>query len=102
MSRGLAGVWPVTASSLSVGIDCDMMKEVGPLGKAIVLISEIYCSRQGEGLLTGTPSVFVRASGCNLRCWFCDTPYTSWQPEGSDMSTDEIVAQVEEWDTRHV
>jgi len=53
-------------------------------------------------LLTGVPSVFVRASGCNLRCWFCDTPYTSWQPEGRDMSTDEIVAQVEEWDTRHV
>jgi 7-carboxy-7-deazaguanine synthase len=65
-------------------------------------IAEIYRSVQGEGLLTGVPSVFVRASGCNLRCWFCDTPYTSWRPEGRDMSTDEIVAQVEEWDTRHV
>ena len=57
---------------------------------------------QGEGLLTGVPSVFVRTSGCNLRCWFCDTPYTSWRPEGGDMSIDEIVAQVEEWDCRHV
>jgi len=65
-------------------------------------ISEIYKSVQGEGLLTGTPSVFVRASGCNLRCWFCDTPYTSWEPEGKDISVDEIVAQVEEWDCRHV
>lgn len=65
-------------------------------------IAEIYRSVQGEGLLTGVPSVFVRASGCNLRCWFCDTPYASWQPEGRDMSTDEIVAQVEEWDTQHV
>jgi 7-carboxy-7-deazaguanine synthase len=65
-------------------------------------IAEIYRSVQGEGLLTGVPSVFVRASGCNLRCWFCDTPYASWQPEGRDMSTDEIAAQVEEWDTRHV
>jgi 7-carboxy-7-deazaguanine synthase len=65
-------------------------------------IAEIYRSIQGEGLLTGVPSVFVRASGCNLRCWFCDTPYTSWRPEGHDMSTDEIVAQVEEWDTPHV
>jgi 7-carboxy-7-deazaguanine synthase len=56
-------------------------------------IAEIYASRQGEGLLTGTPSVFVRASGCNLRCGFCDTPFTSWAPEGDDFSVDEIVAQ---------
>ena len=57
-------------------------------------IAEIYSSRQGEGLLTGTPSVFVRASGCNLRCWFCDTPYTSWEPEGEDWSVEEVVAEV--------
>lgn len=65
-------------------------------------IAEIYRSVQGEGLLTGAPSVFVRTSGCNLRCWFCDTPYTSWEPEGHDLSVDEIVAQVEEWNCRHV
>ena len=65
-------------------------------------IAEIYHSVQGEGLLTGTPSVFVRTSGCNLRCWYCDTPYTSWHPEGQDLSVDEIMAQIEEWDTRHV
>lgn len=64
--------------------------------------AEIYRSIQGEGLLTGTPSVFVRASGCNLRCWFCDTPFASWKPEGRDLSVDEIVAEVEEWDCRHV
>jgi 7-carboxy-7-deazaguanine synthase len=65
-------------------------------------IAEIYRSIQGEGLLTGVPSVFVRTSGCNLRCWFCDTAYTSWEPEGRDLSVDEIVAQVEEWSCRHV
>ena len=65
-------------------------------------IAEIYKSIQGEGLLTGTPSVFVRASGCNLRCWFCDTPHASWLPEGNDVAVDEIVAQIEEWDCRHV
>lgn len=65
-------------------------------------IAEIYRSIQGEGVFTGVRSVFVRASGCNLRCWFCDTPYASWSPEGGDMAIDEIVAQVEEWDTPHV
>lgn len=65
-------------------------------------IAEIYRSLQGEGLLTGALSVFVRASGCNLRCWFCDTPYASWHPEGCDMTVEEIVAHVEEWDARHV
>jgi 7-carboxy-7-deazaguanine synthase len=65
-------------------------------------IVEIYKSIQGEGRLTGTPSVFVRTSGCNLRCWFCDTPYTSWRPEGQDHAVDEILAHVEEWDTPHV
>lgn len=65
-------------------------------------IAEIYKSVQGEGSLTGAASVFVRASGCNLRCWFCDTPYASWQPEGEDYAVDEIVAEVEEWDCRHV
>ena len=58
-----------------------------------MLIAELYTSLQGEGLLTGTPSVFVRASGCNLRCWFCDTPYTSWQPEGEDRSVEAIVEE---------
>ncbi|MEM9944331.1 MAG: 7-carboxy-7-deazaguanine synthase QueE [Planctomycetota bacterium] len=59
-----------------------------------MLISEIYCSRQGEGLLTGTPSVFVRTSGCNLRCGFCDTPFASWEPEGHQMGLQEIVEAI--------
>ncbi len=57
-------------------------------------IAEIYRSTQGEGFLTGTESVFVRTSGCNLRCWFCDTPYTSWQPTGQDMSIHDVLRRV--------
>ena len=65
-------------------------------------IAEIYESVQGEGLLTGTPSIFVRASGCNLRCWYCDTAYASWQPEGDDLSVAEIVDLVGKYQAGHV
>ncbi len=64
-------------------------------------VAEIYKSIQGEGLLTGVTSVFVRTSGCNLRCWFCDTPWASWEPEGRDYSVDDILAGIEEWDASH-
>jgi len=59
-------------------------------------IAEIFRSIQGEGFMTGTESVFVRVSGCNLRCSYCDTPYASWSPEGEDLPVDEIAARVEE------
>ncbi|MCE9603902.1 MAG: 7-carboxy-7-deazaguanine synthase QueE [Planctomycetia bacterium] len=65
-------------------------------------IAEIYLSIQGEGVLTGTESVFVRASGCNLRCSYCDTPYASWSPEGDDLSVEEILVEVERHACRHV
>jgi 7-carboxy-7-deazaguanine synthase len=58
-------------------------------------IAEIFRSLQGEGRLTGVESVFVRASGCNLRCRFCDTPYASWKSEGDYFSVEEVVALVE-------
>jgi len=57
-------------------------------------ISEIFYSIQGEGMLVGTPSVFVRTSGCNLRCHWCDTPYASWKPEGEDLYLGAILAEV--------
>lgn len=64
-------------------------------------ISEIFHSIQGEGELTGVPSVFVRTSGCNLRCSWCDTPYASWNPEGEEMSVDAIVDRVLSYSCAH-
>lgn len=63
-------------------------------------ISEIFFSVQGEGKLTGVPSVFIRTSGCNLRCQWCDTPYASWKPEGPEMSVEDILREVEKHPTR--
>ena len=65
-------------------------------------ISELFFSIQGEGELTGVPSVFVRTSGCNLRCRWCDTKYASWKPEGENVTINDLLEKVCSYPARHV
>lgn len=67
----------------------------------MIFVSELFYSVQGEGSLMGVPSVFIRTSGCNLRCRWCDTPYTSWDPEGRHMAMDDILDYVRQRSTGH-
>jgi 7-carboxy-7-deazaguanine synthase len=67
-----------------------------------MVIAETFTSIQGEGMLAGIPSFFIRTSGCNLRCTWCDTPYTSWQPEGERRSVRDLIAAATVAGLRHV
>jgi 7-carboxy-7-deazaguanine synthase len=67
-----------------------------------MFIAETFTSIQGEGILAGVPSHFIRTSGCNLRCRWCDTPYASWEPEGEQKKVPELIDGAVASGARHV
>ena len=71
-------------------------------GTRSLRVAETFKSRQGEGVLTGVESFFIRTTGCNLRCWFCDTPYASWNPEGETITLESLVEAARESGCSHV
>jgi 7-carboxy-7-deazaguanine synthase len=64
--------------------------------------SEIFYTLQGEGQLVGVPSVFFRTSYCNLRCGWCDSAYTSWNPENKEITVADTFQELTKFDAKHI
>jgi 7-carboxy-7-deazaguanine synthase len=63
-------------------------------------INEIFYSIQGEGKLVGLPTVFIRLTGCNLRCSYCDTKYAYY--EGIEMDLDQVIEKIKKYSCKNV
>ncbi|AUV82030.1 radical SAM protein [Salinigranum rubrum] len=87
---------------MPVNTDASGLDAPEEVDESALPINEVFHSLQGEGRLAGVPSTFVRTSGCNLRCWFCDSYHTSWEPTHGWFDVADVVEQVETHGGDHV
>ena len=73
---------------------CDAKSRSKPSLSLVMFITEIFKSIQGEGTRAGLPCIFVRLTGCNLRCTWCDTAYAFHG--GTKLSVEEVISRVDE------
>ncbi|MHC5121751.1 MAG: 7-carboxy-7-deazaguanine synthase QueE, partial [Planctomycetota bacterium] len=67
-----------------------------------MIINELFYSLQGEGSLAGVPSIFIRLTGCPLRCIWCDTKYAWDASEGQEMTSEKVLEAIRDYPTRYV
>ncbi len=65
-------------------------------------ISEIFYSIQGEGLSIGKPAIFLRLSGCHLRCTWCDSKFAWDLKSGKEINTKEIIKEIKKYPAKHL
>lgn len=67
-----------------------------------MIVNEIFYSIDGEGYRTGELAVFIRLTGCNLNCSYCDTRYAIKSNSGTKMTIDEILEEVKKYDCKNI
>jgi 7-carboxy-7-deazaguanine synthase len=101
--RAQAGVSVLVICGLDLQFVSDLGFRYSDFGAVrLMRVIELFYSLQGEGMLVGTPSVFVRLAGCPFRCRWCDTAYAWDYAAGQELDPGQIAEQVNLWPCRFI